>query len=162
MALQSYEGALVVISHDRHLLKNTVDEFYLVADGEVKEFDGDLGDYQRWLKDFQRQISIQPTTCAAPVKDKKADRQKAAQQRQQLAPLTRQLRQLETAMEQHQRELDTVENSLSDESLYSDEKKGQLTQLLQRQADVKRKLQEVEEQWLQLQENLETLTNAQR
>ena len=162
MALQSYEGALVVISHDRHLLKNTVDEFYLVADGEVKEFDGDLGDYQRWLKDFQRQISIPPTTCAAPVKDKKADRQKAAQQRQQLAPLTRQLRQLETAMEQHQRELDTVENSLSDESLYSDEKKGQLTQLLQRQADVKRKLQEVEEQWLQLQENLETRTNAQR
>ncbi len=162
MALQSYEGALVVISHDRHLLKNTVDEFYLVADGEVKEFDGDLGDYQRWLKDFQRQISTQPTTCAAPVKDKKADRQKAAQQRQQLAPLTRQLRQLETAMEQQQRELDTVENSLSDESLYTDEKKGQLTQVLQRQADVKRRLQEVEEQWLQLQENLETLTNAQR
>jgi ATP-binding cassette subfamily F protein 3 len=55
-----------------------------------------------------------------------------------------------------------VENSLSDESLYSDEKKGQLTQLLQRQTDVKRKLQEVEEQWLQLQENLETRTNAQR
>jgi ATP-binding cassette subfamily F protein 3 len=162
MALQSYEGALVVISHDRHLLKNTVDEFYLVADGEVKEFDGDLGDYQRWLKDFQRQISIEPSICTAPLKDKKAHRQKAARQRQQLAPLTKQLRQLETAMEQQQRELDKVENSLSDESLYTDEKKGQLTQLLQRQADVKRKLQEVEEQWLQLQENLETLTNAQR
>ena len=54
LALQSYEGALVVISHDRHLLRNTVDEFYLVADGAVKEFDGDLKDYQQWLKNFNR------------------------------------------------------------------------------------------------------------
>ena len=50
LALQGYEGALVVISHDRHLLRNTVDQFYLVANGSVNEFDGDLDDYQQWLK----------------------------------------------------------------------------------------------------------------
>jgi ATP-binding cassette subfamily F protein 3 len=55
MALQSYEGALVVISHDRHLLRNTVDDFYLVASGRVTEFDGDLNDYQDWLKNFSRE-----------------------------------------------------------------------------------------------------------
>ena len=57
LALQGYEGALVVISHDRHLLRNTVDQFYLVANGSVNEFEGDLDDYQQWLKEFNRELN---------------------------------------------------------------------------------------------------------
>jgi len=157
MALQSYEGALVVISHDRHLLKNTVDEFYLVAEGNVEEFEGDLSDYQRWLKDYQRQISVETTNFPTPIKDKKADRQKAAQQRQQLAPLTKQVRKLESVMEQYQIGLDEIEQLLADEGLYKDEKKDRLSKILQQQAELKRQLKDAEERWLQAQENLDNL-----
>ena len=71
MALQGYEGALVVISHDRHLLRNTVDEFYLVANGTVSEFEGDLKDYQKWLKDFVRYAEAETTDSSGAVQDKK-------------------------------------------------------------------------------------------
>src|SRR5690606_25928802 len=67
MALQEFSGAVLVVSHDRHLLKSTTDNFYLVADGKVVEFEGDLDDYARWLVEFrQRQ---QPSTSATPAAD---------------------------------------------------------------------------------------------
>ena len=67
MALQSYEGALVVISHDRHLLRNTVDQFFLVAEGRVEEFNGDLNDYQEWLKQFSREVDLPERPTEEPA-----------------------------------------------------------------------------------------------
>ncbi|MDC0494706.1 ABC transporter ATP-binding protein, partial [bacterium] len=125
--------------------------------GKVEEFEGDLSDYQRWLKDYQRQISVETTNFPTPIKDKKADRQKAAQQRQQLAPLTKQVRKLESVMEQYQIGLDEIEQLLADEGLYKDEKKDRLSKILQQQAELKRQLKDAEERWLQAQENLDNL-----
>src|SRR5690606_32021188 len=87
MALQEFAGAVLVVSHDRHLLKSTTDEFLLVADGRIQPFDGDLDDYARWLVDFRARQ--QPQAAAAPAgdkTDKRAQRQAAAALRQQLAP----------------------------------------------------------------------------
>ncbi|WP_256677054.1 ABC-F family ATP-binding cassette domain-containing protein, partial [Pseudomonas sp. PICF6] len=79
MALQEFSGAVLVVSHDRHLLKSTTDNFFLVADGKVEEFDGDLEDYARWLVDYRQRNAPVSTTPANPDKtDKKAQRQAAA------------------------------------------------------------------------------------
>ncbi|MDG0969574.1 MAG: ATP-binding cassette domain-containing protein [Porticoccaceae bacterium] len=158
MALQSYEGALVVISHDRHLLRNTVDEFYLVADGAVREFDGDLRDYQKWLKDFVRPVETGIRASSTEVKDKKNERKKAAQDRQKLAPLTKNIRQLETTIETLEKKLKECELILSDESLYSSDQHKQLTHVLDNQSKLKRQLKVSEEQWLEQQDELEKLS----
>jgi ATP-binding cassette subfamily F protein 3 len=158
MALQSYEGALVVISHDRHLLRNTVDEFYLVADGAVREFDGDLRDYQKWLKDFVRPVETGIRATSTEVKDKKNERKKSAQDRQKLAPLTKNIRQLETTMETLEKKLKECELILSDESLYSSDQHEQLTRVLDNQSKLKRQLKVSEEQWLERQDELEKLS----
>jgi ATP-binding cassette subfamily F protein 3 len=156
MALQSYEGALVVISHDRHLLRNTVDEFYLVAEGVVGEFKGDLKDYQNWLKNFVRDISPTDSPVIESTQDKKANRQKAAQDRHKLAPVTKKIRQLEVLIAQLEGQLKEVENQLSDETIYKDDKKRVLTDALENQADIKQQLKNCEEQWLESQEQLES------
>jgi ATP-binding cassette subfamily F protein 3 len=156
MALQSYEGALVVISHDRHLLRNTVDEFYLVAEGVVGEFKGDLKDYQNWLKNFVRDVSPTDSPVIESTQDKKANRQKAAQDRHKLAPVTKKIRQLEVLIAQLEGQLKEVENQLSDETIYKDDKKRVLTDALENQADIKQQLKNCEEQWLESQEQLES------
>ena len=86
MALQSFEGALVVISHDRHLLRNTVDQFFLIADGRVEEFAGDLNDYQDWLKQFSRDAEITAQPTVSLMIDKKLARQQSAESRKKVAP----------------------------------------------------------------------------
>ncbi|MFX9862927.1 ABC transporter ATP-binding protein, partial [Acinetobacter baumannii] len=80
MALQEFSGAVLVVSHDRHLLKSTTDEFLLVADGRVVPFDGDLDDYARWLVDYRARKAPQAETApGAPTErtDKRAQRQAA-------------------------------------------------------------------------------------
>ena len=156
MALQSYEGALVVISHDRHLLRNTVDEFYLVAKGVVGEFKGDIKDYQNWLKNFVRDVSPTDSPVIESTQDKKANRQKAARDRHKLAPVTKKIRQLEVLIAQLEGQLKEVENQLSDETIYKDDKKRVLTDALENQADIKQQLKNCEEQWLESQEQLES------
>ena len=136
MALQNYEGALLVISHDRHLLRNTVDEFYLVADGTLCEFEGDLKDYQVWLKNFVRDINAEPSPVLEPAEDKKVARQKAAQNRERIAPITKKIRQLETLMTQLQSELAQIENQLADEDIYKEEKKTELNSCLSGQIEM--------------------------
>ncbi|MBT7752339.1 MAG: ATP-binding cassette domain-containing protein [Porticoccaceae bacterium] len=159
MALQNYEGALLVISHDRHLLRNTVDEFYLVADGTLCEFDGDLKDYQAWLKKFVRDIDAKRPLVLEPVEDKKVARQKAAQTRERMAPITKKIRQLETLMTQLQTDLAQIEAQLADENIYKDEQKMELNDHLSAQIEVKRRLSTYEEQWLECQEALELENN---
>ena len=136
MALQNYEGALLVISHDRHLLRNTVDEFYLVADGTLCEFEGDLKDYQVWLKNFVRDINAEPSPALEPAEDKKVARQKAAQNRERIAPITKKIRQLETLMTQLQSKLAQIENQLADEDIYKEEKKTELNSCLSGQIEM--------------------------
>ena len=162
MALQDFEGAVIIVSHDRHLLRNTVDEFLLVADGKVSEFDGDLEDYYKWLLQ-QRQAQTSVEEKYSPDNenkvDKKAQRQQSAAQRQQLKPLTNKLKNLESQMEKFQSKLADIEIQLGDSSIYDDKNKVNLQQLLLDQAKVQQQMDEAEENWLLISEEIEVASN---
>ncbi|SFX56983.1 ATP-binding cassette domain-containing protein [Marinospirillum alkaliphilum] len=169
LALQDFEGAVLVVSHDRHLLSNTVDEYWLVADGRVTDFDGDLEDYARWLKERQagqRRAEKQPqaavaTSSAAAVAsgNKKLDRKEAARLRELLKPLKKQLEKLEQQMDTTRLQLEQTEASLGDTSLYSDAaRKPELQQLLKDQGNLQQQLETLEMEWLEAGEALEQKT----
>ncbi|MDG1307610.1 MAG: ATP-binding cassette domain-containing protein [Porticoccaceae bacterium] len=158
MALQGYEGALVVISHDRHLLRNTVDEFYLVAEGAVREFDGDLNDYQKWLKNYSRiSDAIKPTAIEVSV-DKKLSRQESAEKRKKLEPITKKIKIIEAEIESLQQTLAVVEITLSDSSIYNEGNKTLLKDTLSQQANIKKSILNSEDRWLELQGEIEIVS----
>jgi ATP-binding cassette subfamily F protein 3 len=159
MALQDFAGAVLVVSHDRHLLKSTTDEFLLVADGQVQEFDGDLEDYARWLVDFRsRQMPAGSSTePAADKTDKRAQRQAAAVLRQQLAPHKREAEKLEKALGQLHEQLAATESKLGDAAVYEAARKDELRDLLAEQARLKVREGELEESWMEALEHLEQL-----
>jgi ATP-binding cassette subfamily F protein 3 len=162
-ALIDFEGALVVVSHDRHLLRSTTDDLYLVHDGQVEVFDGDLDDYQQWLADLQRQENQQDapdkennTNSAQARKDQK---RREAEFRSQTQPLRKQITKLEQQMEKLGVELAAVEEKLADSALYDISRKAELTECLQKQSQTKSALEETEMTWLDAQEQLEQFTN---
>ena len=158
MALQEFAGAVVVVSHDRHLLKSTTDEFLLVADGKVEPFDGDLDDYARWLVDYrQRQAAPVAAAPVASGNDKRGQRQAAAALRQQLAPHKKAADKLETELGQVQGKLAALEEKLGDSALYDAARKDELRQALAEQAQLKTREGELEEAWLEALEILEAL-----
>ncbi|WP_455818425.1 ABC transporter ATP-binding protein [Pseudomonas cerasi] len=162
-ALIDFEGALVVVSHDRHLLRSTTDDLYLVHDGKVEAFEGDLEDYQQWLSDLQRQTSAE----AAPKADsansaqaRKDQKRRDAELRSQTQPLRKQIEKLEKQMEKHNAHLADAESKLSDSAIYEQSRKAELTAALQQQATAKSALEECEMAWLDAQEELESIMNA--
>ncbi|ANK00778.1 ABC transporter ATP-binding protein [Serratia plymuthica] len=162
-ALIDFEGALVVVSHDRHLLRSTTDDLYLVHDGQVEVFEGDLDDYQQWLSDLQRQENQQD----APEKEnngnsaqaRKDQKRREAEFRTQTQPLRKQIAKLEQQMEKLGAELAAVEEKLADSALYDISRKADLTECLQKQSQTKSALEETEMTWLDAQEQLERLTS---
>lgn len=163
-ALIDFEGALVVVSHDRHLLRSTTDDLYLVHDGQVEPFEGDLDDYQQWLSDLQKQQAQQD---AAPKQDngnsaqaRKDQKRREAEFRTQTQPLRKQIAKLEQQMDKLSAELAAVEEQLADSALYDISRKTDLTACLQKQSQAKSALEETEMTWLDAQEQLETLTQA--
>ncbi|EDM47871.1 ABC transporter, ATP-binding protein [Marinobacter algicola DG893] len=175
MALQNFEGAIVVVSHDRHLLRNTVDDFWLVNEGRVTEYEGDLEDYERWLADRRKDETEAPrregggaqTTgdkalaagsgAGKNADDRKARKRAEAAIRQKLSPYRKQQDALEKEMDQLQSTLVTLEQSLSEPELYADQGKQKLKELLGQQATAKSRLAEVEAEWLEISETVESL-----
>lgn len=158
MALQEFSGAVLVVSHDRHLLKSTTDNFFLVADGKVEEFDGDLDDYTRWLVDYRQRNAPASSTPVNPDKtDKKAQRQAAAALRQQLAPHKREADKLEAELGKLHEKLAKVDASLGDSDIYEPLRKNELRDLLAEQAKLKVREAELEEAWMEALELLESM-----
>ncbi|MHC8290019.1 ATP-binding cassette domain-containing protein [Pseudomonas sp. XS1P51] len=158
MALQEFSGAVLVVSHDRHLLKSTTDNFYLVADGKVEEFDGDLEDYTRWLVDYrQRNAPVSNTPVNPDKTDKKAQRQAAAALRQQLAPHKREADKLEAELGKLHEKLAKIDTSLGDSDIYEPARKNDLRDLLAEQAKLKVREAELEEAWMEALELLESM-----
>lgn len=161
-ALVDYQGSLVVVSHDRHLLRNTVEEFYLVHDKKVEQFSGDLDDYQKWLNELNRapeskddgRIVQENINSSANRKEQK---RREAELRQQTAPLRKTLQRFEVQMDKLSSQLAAVETQLSDSAIYLAENKEKLTALLADQVKAKKQLEEVEMEWLACQEALEAL-----
>ncbi|MFZ7260501.1 ABC transporter ATP-binding protein [Avibacterium avium] len=157
-ALVDYQGSLVIVSHDRHLLRNTVDEFYLVHDGQVEEFKGDLDDYQKWLNEQNSQNQPSGKTESnkeSSSQNRKEQKRKEAELRQQLAPLRKSLAQWESKMETLSQKLVDIEQQLANGDLYQAEMKENLTALLKDQAEYKKQLDEVEMEWFAVQEEIE-------
>ncbi|MFY9994877.1 MAG: ABC transporter ATP-binding protein [Leclercia sp.] len=162
-ALIEFEGALVVVSHDRHLLRSTTDDLYLVHDGKVEPFDGDLEDYQQWLSDVQKQEN-QPAEGAKDnansAQARKDQKRRDAELRTQTQPLRKEIARLEKELEKLHAQLATVEEKLGDSGLYDQSRKAELTDCLQRQAKTKSSLEECEMAWLDAQEQLEGILQA--
>ncbi|KTS96739.1 ATP-binding cassette domain-containing protein [Pseudomonas parafulva] len=158
MALQEFAGAVVVVSHDRHLLKSTTDDFLLVADGKVEPFDGDLDDYSRWLVDYRQRNAPVSSAVTNPDKtDKKAMRQAAAALRQQLAPHKKTADKLEAELNQVHAQLAEIEAALGDGGLYEAARKDELRELLARQTALKQREGDLEDGWMQALETLEAM-----
>ena len=159
MALQEFEGAVVLVSHDRHLLETTVDELVLVANGTVTEWDGDLDDYARWLRERSKQATA-ASNSSNGVSDNKLKRQQAAQKRANLKPLKQAADKLEKQLEKLQQQLAEVETKLGDEALYQADQKAALNELIARQGTLRKQCEGVESDWLDAMTALEEAEQA--
>ncbi len=160
VALQEFQGALVIVSHDRHLLRTTTDTLLLVENGRVEPFPGDLDDYAGRVLPRPGTGNGQAARKGAghSAAARQARRREAALSRQRRRPLVRRLRELESEMESTRGSLAAIEQELADPGLYQGEENARLQQLLQEQGRLRKELERCEEQWLELQEELEALT----
>ncbi|SMY36846.1 putative ABC transporter ATP-binding protein YheS [Photobacterium malacitanum] len=162
-ALQSYEGAMVIVSHDRYLLRATTDDLYLVHDRQVVPFDGDLNDYHKWLSEQQRnerreQQAAKPDTnkdnsAASRKEQKRLD----AEFRKQTAPIRKEITKLEKQMDKLNDIITAAETALSDSTIYEPENKAQMNEQLKLQGNAKADLEDIEVAWMELQEQLEEM-----
>ncbi|WP_022950464.1 ATP-binding cassette domain-containing protein [Leucothrix mucor] len=153
MALQAFEGAMVIVSHDRHLLKSVTDDLVLVDSGKATVFEGDLDDYSLWLKN-REQAQNAPKTEDRPD-NRKDKRKQNAEQRKRLQPLKR-------IVDKHEKEMDTLskgsaelEKQLADPDIYSEHNKEKLKALLLKKSEIDGKLEEVELAWMEAAEEYE-------
>jgi len=164
LALQEFSGAIILIAHDRFLLESCVDEFYLVANGRVSDFSGDIDDYQQWLNDDKKQTLTNNKSLTLNTEEKAPDkkqlRQQQAQLRKKAAPLKKQSDKLEKDIHQWQEQLQKVEAILSESDIYQAERKAELTDKLKEQASLKEKIEENEMIWLELAEQIEEIMSA--
>lgn len=159
MALQTFEGAMVVVSHDRHLLRLTCSDYYLVDQGEVRAFDGDLDDYHQWLLDAAKANSNQNSTSdeIKPAADKKQQKRLEAEIRQKVSPLKRKQTKLETEQQKLSERLAELEHLLADSELYDQDNKAKLTSVLTERTSLTQTLEDSEMQWLELQEEIDAM-----
>ncbi|WP_417529056.1 ATP-binding cassette domain-containing protein [Marinomonas shanghaiensis] len=158
-ALQEFPGSILLVSHDRHLLNSTVDEFYLVADHQIQAFDGDLPAYHAWLQARQASAAQLEKSESAGDKidriDRKEERRKAAEMREKLRPLRKQIEKYEKAVHTAQEHLDRIAEAMADASLYEADQRNKLQSLLSDEAKWKKAQAESEEAWFEAQEELE-------
>jgi ATP-binding cassette subfamily F protein 3 len=155
LALQDFEGAMVIVSHDRHLLRLTCDDYYLVDNGKVEHFAGDLEDYHQWLLDAAKAARPQPQADSKPQQDKKLQKRQEAELRQKLSPLKKQQGKLEDEQQKVTERLAELENLLADTELYEEQHKARLTEVLAERTQLNQQLEQSELSWLELQEQID-------
>ncbi|MFD2368269.1 ATP-binding cassette domain-containing protein [Pseudoduganella sp. GCM10020061] len=175
MALAQFDGTLVVVSHDRHLLRATTDQFIIVADGKLMPFDGDLDDYKDWLfqtklgkgtnvlpaagKENKAAYPASSPVAPPPAIDRRDQKRQEAEQRQRMAairkPLESKIKKLEEQIARLNAKKSEVDAQLADEAIYDVSNKDKLKSLLNDQAYVSKDIVQLEEEWLALQEQLE-------
>ncbi|MBN4082423.1 ATP-binding cassette domain-containing protein [Mariprofundus ferrooxydans] len=157
MALQDFEGAMILITHDRHLLRSVCDDLRLVSDGKVTTFDGDLDAYADWLS--QQNSDTNATSFTNPSENsqaaKKEQRRLDNERRKQLKPLRDKLAKLEKELEKLHAQKDNLAEQLADPSMYEESSKDTLKQLTLEHGKLEQQLGEVEERWMQTSEEFE-------
>jgi ATP-binding cassette subfamily F protein 3 len=163
MALQEYTGAVVLVSHDRHLLTTVSDRFLLVSDGQVRDFDGDLDDYARWLTSGEAPAQPAPAAAtkpvaarpAAPKPDAQQRRRDTAGQRQALAPLKARLTRCEKRLAELATEATRLDTELAAPETYAPGLAKRLQELTTQRARNAQETEAVETEWLQLTDEIE-------
>lgn len=169
VALASYSGALVLVSHDRHLVEAIADKLWLVDSGKVSEFAGDLNDYQEYLLRKAREFREAQQAAAAEAQGKvmgapsqsvssyktKEQKQLEAQKRAALRPLKLKIEANEKKMASIEKRLATIDGRMADSSLYEDSNKGELEKLILERAELNNDKETLEEEWLMLNDELE-------
>jgi len=154
VGLQEFSGALILVSHDRHLLSNTVDQFLLVKDGKLDIFEGDLNDYEKLLLESNKSDNASSKPKEAKLSKKEA-RQKSAEQRLQLKALRTKANKLEKEINLYQNRLALIEEKLAEPSIYEDDQKTDLNKFLQERAELLSKTSVLEDKWLSAIEEME-------
>jgi ATP-binding cassette subfamily F protein 3 len=172
VALQEYDGAVVLVSHDRHLLRTVVDEFYVVHRGTAEPFDGDLEDYAKWLAEADAASTsghaLTSAPGAEPVADAAAKREtetaesrkqrkrEEAERRNRLAPLRAAVEKCEREIERLTQERAQIEAQLQSPEVYADGAKDRLRKLTEAQGRIARELADTEAEWFEHSERLES------
>ena len=171
IALSSFKGALIVVSHDRHLLRTTTDEFYSVSEGKVFPFDGDLDDYHEYLMELDKkeqeklnaekadERAHKPVQTNDNFKNKDQKRAEAAF-RKTLSPLKKEIEKLEHSLDELNARKNELETILADASIYEAARKNELQAYLLEQSSVSEKLEEVETEWMLKSEELQDKITA--
>ena len=157
VALQDFGGAMVIVSHDRFLLRSVTDRWLLVADGHVQEYDGDLEEYRALLSE-RRARQGEPSDLSGKTGGGQArkDRKRAeAEQRQREQPLRRRIKELEARLESLTRQRAEIDTQLASSDVYAAASKDRLKALLLDQARIKGEIDDVEEAWLEASEMLQ-------
>lgn len=171
IALSSFKGALIVVSHDRHLLRTTTDEFYSVSEGKVFPFDGDLDDYHEYLMELDKkeqeklnaekadERAHKPVQTNDNFKNKDQKRAEAAF-RKTLSPLKKEIEKLEHSLDELNARKNELETILADASIYEAARKNELQAYLLEQSSISEKLEEVETEWMLKSEELQDKITA--
>ena len=173
MALSTYEGAVLLVSHDRHLLRAVTDELWLVHEGRKEVFEGDLDDYAKIVLDHRRvtaaearaehQADKAARNEAQPVNNKEA-RRLAAQERARIAelrkPLKKELEKVEREMNALSEKLKALDEQLADPAFYNGADQGKVAQTLREHGELAPKVEALEMHWLELSEKIEALGTA--
>lgn len=155
LALQEYSGAVLMVSHDRHLLRTVVDEFYIVADGYAKPFDGDIEDYAKWSAEHPKADPEPEVVIPKKPVDREQRKRDEAEKRQRIAPLKAEVDKLEKQLATAQDKLKQVELDLASADIYALQNKSKLNELLESQTKLKREIDHIEHTWLQKLEEYE-------
>ena len=163
IALQSFQGALIVVSHDRTLLESTSDSLIYLNQGSLHHFNGDLNNYRQWRLSQEQNNAEFPQASTDSVNRKEQKRQDAQQRQQrarQIKPLLMKIEKVERDIELWQKQQQQYEQFLSSEDAYLDENKTNLQQTITKLAEVKVKLAQLEEKWLEWQQQIEAIDHT--
>jgi ATP-binding cassette subfamily F protein 3 len=163
-ALQGFAGTVILVSHDRHLLRSVCDELLLVDQGRVLPFAMDIDDYPRWLADRrnlpQGVTRARKTGLPESQEQRKQRRQREAECRRQRQPLLNRQKRIEREMEKLEQQQQRIENRLADSDLYNDANKEELRDLIHDQALLRRQIEDMEAEWFELGERIEALQSS--
>jgi len=160
-ALQEFSGAMVIVSHDRHLLNSTCDQLLLISQQSVGEFPLSLDEYPKWLSEHNARLSeitINDHSTNNKSLTNKERKRLQAEQRKKTLPLRNKIKQLEDSMQKITDKLTEIELQLADNSIYSEQNKQKLQQLLQEKAALDKKHENAETEWLDVSEELENIS----
>jgi ATP-binding cassette subfamily F protein 3 len=180
VALQEYDGAVVLVSHDRHLLRTVADELYVVHDGRAETFDGDLDDYAKWLAETESASAARngkATAADAPAardddaatpsrasekpesaEERKQRKREEAERRNRLTPLRAAVEKCEKELDRLAKQQAEIQAELESPEIYAESAKERLRKLTEQQGRLTREVQQVEAQWMEHTERLETET----